>query len=316
MQPAELTLKYQLPGDGTDVYINLMKDLSAVNRRGYNGGQVLHISGFTFKQDYGVGNTVRSLQATVKALPVTWVASQAYMKARKAWMDQQRRVRVESGQDSIRPAYEDFKVFMDNGHRTAGDHPTLDGAGNPVVPGEWDYSSLVYAEQPSETIRDVSMHMIGADSGTASIGLINAYEDSRATVSATQPNVPGEASTNIYALLTIGQDDGAAEKVIENMEIENDNPPYSLAHYPGGSVNYPTNVDKCYIMTNPSAPVQHAPGFHSMLGLLRVFSQGKSLTTIGEVPAGSPVTLPGTLLVHLAPGPKRGVLSMNVGDLV
>jgi hypothetical protein len=310
LQPAELTLKYQLPGDGNDVYINLMRDLSAVNRRGYNGGQVLHITGFTIKQDTAANTS--GLQSTVKALPMTWVAAQAYMKARMAWMDQQRRVRDESGQDSIRPAYEDFKVYMDNGHRTTGDTPTLDGAGNAVVQGEWDYSKLVYADQTTspEVILEPLLHMIGADSGTASIGLINAYEDSRATISATQPNVPAEASSNIYALMTIGQDDGAAAEVIENMEAENDNPPYSLAHYPGGPVNYPTNVDKCYVQTNPSNPVVHAPGFHCMLGLLRVFSQGKTLAT------GADINLPGTLLVHLAPGPKRGVLSMNVGDLV
>jgi hypothetical protein len=309
--PAETTLKYTLPGDGSDVYIDLMRDLSAVNRRGMNQGQILHVAGFTFKQDTGATN-VQSLQATVKALPVSWVAAQAYMKARMAWMDQQRRVRDESGQDSIRPAYEDFKVFMDRGHRAAGTIDTLDGAGNPVVQGEWDYSKLVYSDQTvdPEVVREPYLHMIGADVSNTDIGLINAYEDSRATISATQPNVPGAASDNIYALLTIGQDDGAAKEVIENMEDDNDNPPYSLAHYPGSGVNYPTAVDKCYIQTNQSNQVVSAPGFPALCGLLRIFSQGKNLTD------GSNVTLPGTLLVHLAPGPKKGVLSMNMGDLV
>ena len=310
MQPAELTLKYQLPGDGTDVYINLMRDLSAVNRRGYNGGQVLHITGFTIKQDTAANTT--GLQSTIKALPMTWVAAQAYMKARMAWMDQQNRVRRESGQVSIRPAYEDFKVFMDNGHRVAGDIPTLDGSGTPVVQGEWYYSRLVYADQTTnpETIREPVLHMIGSDSGVDSVGLINAYEESRATISPTVPNVPGEASSNIYALMTTGQDDGAASEVIANMEDDNDNPPYALNNYPGTSSNYGTQVDKCYVQTNPSNPVVHAPGFHCMLGLLRIFSQGKTLSSGANTP------LPGTLLVHLAPGPKRGVLSMNVGDLV
>jgi hypothetical protein len=326
MQPAELTLKYQLPGNGTDVYIDLMRDLSAVNRRGYNAGQVLHITGFSIKQDSAAANTT-GLESTIKALPMTWVAAQAYMKARMAWMDQQNRVRREAGQDSIRPAYEDFKVFMDNGQRawaaaevaagrlTVGEYsqPTLTGdSAVAVVQGEWDPSRLVYADQTSdpETIKQPFLHMVGPDVGDADIGLINAYEDSRATVSATQPNVPAAASSNIYALMTIGQDDGAAKEVIENMEDDNDNPPYALNNYPGGAVNYPNNVDKCYVQTNPSNPVVQAPGFHCMLGLIRVYSQGKTLAT------GADTTLTGTLLVHLAPGPKRGVLSMNVGDLV
>ena len=310
MQPAELTLKYLLPGDGNDVYINLMRDLSAVNRRLYNGGQVLQITGFTLKQDTAAN--VSGLQSTIKALPMSWVAAQAYMKARMAWMDQQRRVRAESGQDSIRPAYEDFKVYMDSGHRTAADIDTLDGAGNPVVQGEWDYSKLVYADQSTnpETVREPYLHMVGNNVSTTDVGLINAYEESRATISPTMPNVPAEANSNIYALMTIGQDDGAAAEVITNMEDDNDNPPYALNNYPGGAVNYPTNVDKCYVQTNPSNPVVSAPGFACLLGLLRIYSQGRTLSD------GSAVTLPGTLLVHLAPGPKRGVLSMNAGDLV
>lgn len=309
--PAETTLKYSLPGDGNDVYIDLMRDLSAVNRRGMNQGQVLHITGFTLKQDTAAASTV-GLQATIKALPVSWVAAQAYMKARMAWMDQQRRVRAESGQDNIAPAYEDFKVFMDSNHRATGNIDTLDGAGNPVVQGEWDYSKLVYADQSvdPETIKEPFLHMIGNDVSTTDVGLINAYEDSRATVSATQPNVPAGASSNIYALLTIGQDDGAAKEVIDNMEDDNDNPPYSLAHYPGGVVNYPTNVDKCYVQTNQNNQVVSAPGFPSLCGLIRIFSQGKTLAT------GANTVLPGTLLVHLAPGPKKGLLSMNMGDLV
>ena len=309
--PAETTLKYQLPGDGSEVYIDLMRDLSAVNRRGYHQGQVLNITGFTFKQDSSINS--KGFQATVKAAPLSWVAAQAYIKARTAWMDQQRRVREESGQDSIRPAYEDFKVFLDQGHRAAGTLDTLTGDSSvAVVQGEWDYSKLVYADQTvsPEVIKEPYLHLVGPDVSTTDVGLINAYEDSRATVSPTVPNVPAAASTNIYALMTIGQDDGAAKEVIDNMEDDNDNPPYSLSNYAGGAVNYPNNVDKAYIQTNPSSPVVRCSGFPVMCGLLRIYSQG---ITLGD---GSATPLPGTLLVHVAPGPKKGVLSMNVGELV
>ncbi len=309
--PAETTLKYELPGDGSDVYIDLMRDLSAINRRGMNQGQVLHISGFTFKQDTGA-TSVQSLQATVKALPVTWVAAQAYMKGRMAWMEQQRRVRRDSGQEAIKPAYEDFKIYMDSAHRTGVTLDTLDGAGNPVVQGEWDYSKLVYADQTvdPEVVREPWLHLVGNDVGNTDIGLIQAYEESRATVDGDQPNVPVTAADNIYTWLTASQDEAASTEIITNMIADNDSPPYSINNYAGGDSNYPTNVDKCYIQTNQSNQVVSAPGFPALCGLIRIFSQGKNLTD------GSNVTLPGTLLVHLAPGPKKGILSMNMGDLV
>ena len=315
--PAETTLKYRLPGNGSDVYLDLMKDISAVNRRGMNQGQVLRIAGITLKQDSGV--STEALQVTFKTMPLTWVAAQAYMKGRDAWMRQQQRVRKETGQNAIAPAYEDFKIFMDSGMAASTGSPpvftnildTLTGDSTvPVVAGEWDYSKLVYAEQPSEALRQPYLHMVGDDVGVTNVGLIKAYEESRATVSPTVPNVPGDASTNIYALLTGGQDEGAAKVVIDNMEDDNDNPPYALNNYPGGDVNYATQVDKCYVQTSSANPVVTTPSFDAMCGLVRIFSQGKDVTNGNDIP------VPVTILVHLVSGPKKGLLSMNVGDLV
>ena len=330
--PAETTLKYILPGNGDDIYIDLMRDISAINRRAYNQGQILNVTGFTFKQD-SAQNT-KGLQATVKAAPISWVSAQAYMKARNAWFHQQKLVGSDyghsaGGQERIRPKYEDFKIFLDNGQRTwalaeqtAGrldadefSQPTLTGDSSlAVVQGEWDFSKFVYADQSSPTapeiIHEPYMHLVGPDVATTDVGLINAYEDSRSTVSPTVPNVPAAASTNIYALLSAGQDDGASMEVIENMEDDNDNPPYSLSNYAGGAVNYPNNVDKLYVQTNPSSPVVRCSGFPVFCGLLRIYSQGITLAT------GATTTQAGTLLVHVAPGPKKGVLSMNVGELV
>ncbi len=328
--PAETTLKYSLPGDGEEIYIDLMRDISAVNRRGMHQGQVLNVTGFTIKQDTGATSD-QALQATFKALPITWVAAQAYMKGRMAWMEQQRRVRKDSGQEAIKPAYEDFKIFMDAGQRAwavsrqaldpsdpkylASDEfavNTLDGAGDAVVQGEWDYSRLVYADQTvdPEVVREPNLHLVGNDVGVTDIGLIQAYEESRATVDGDQPNVPVTAADNIYTWLTSSQDEAASAEIITNMLADNDSPPYSIGNYPGGDSNYPTNVDKAYVQTNPSNPVIRCSGFPVMCGLLRIFSQGKTISDGANVP------LPGTLLVHLAPGPKKGVLSMNVGELV
>ena len=306
--PAETTLKYRLPGDGSDVYIDLMKDIAAVNRRGYHQGQMLQIASLELKQD--TATDAQGLEATVKVLPTTWVAVQAYMKGRMAWMEQQRRTRNDTGQVGVRPAYEDFKVYMDAGHRTGTTLGTVDGANNAVVQGEWDYSKLVYADQTAdpEVVREPYLHIIGDNVGNTDIGLIQAYEESRATVDGDQPNVPVTAADNIYTWLTSLQDEAASKEIITNMIAENDSPPYAINQYPGGDSNYPTNVDKCYVRTSAANPVVSTKSFIAMCGLLRIFSQGKELAD------GSNTTLPGTLLVHLVPGPTKGILSMNVGD--
>lgn len=318
--PAEYCLKYALAGDGSDVYIDLMRDISAINRRGYNQGQIVQISHIELRQEGITTSSDLGVNVTVKRLPLTWVAAQAYMKAREAWLHQQKLVGSDyghsaGGQTRIRPKYEDFKVYMDRGHRAGTTLPTLDGAGNAVVQGEWDYSKLVYADQAvdPEVVREPYLHMIGDDVSNTDVGIINAYEDSRATVSPTMPNVPAAASSNIYALLSSGQDDGAAQEVITNMEDDNDNPPYSLAHYPGGPVNYPTNVDSAYLATSTSNPIVRSGSMIAMCGLLRIFSQGKKVDGSGNVVDAQ---IPATMLVHLVQGPKKGLLTMNVGDLV
>jgi len=326
MAPAETVLKYQLPGDGSDVYVDLMRDLSAINRRGMHQGQCLRISHITIRQDTpsGLGTYQSGVNVTVKRLPYTWTSAQAYMKARGAWYHQQSLVssnygHTVGGQERIRPTWEDFKVYMDAGHRAGTTIPTLDGAGTTVVYGEWEYSKLVYADQTvdPEVVNEPFLHMVGNDVATTDVGLINAYEDSRSTVQAPSPNVPATASTNIYALLSAGQDDGASEEIIDNMEIENDAPPYSKSNYLGGAVNYPTNVDAAYLQTSASNPIVHSEGMTAMCGLLRFYSQGKKLDLSNPTePSLVNASIPATMLIHLVPGPTKGVLSMNVGELV
>jgi hypothetical protein len=306
--PAETTLKYQLPGDGTDVYIDLMRDVSRINRRLYNQGQCVRISHIEIRQDSA--NQTLGLNTTIKTLPLTWVSAQAYMKARQHWMNQQTHARKTDG--SIRPTYEDFKVYMDSGHRAGNTLDVLDGAGNPVIAGEWDYSKFVYADQTvsPEVVRQPHLHMVGADVSNTDVGIINAYEDSRATVQGPDPNVPSTVSTSIYALMMGGDDDGATAAVLNNMEDDNDATPYSKANYPGGAVNYPTNVDKAYLQSSAANPIVSTGGFVAMCGLLRIYSQGKNVTD------GSNTNVPGTMLVHLVPGNRKGLLTANVGDLV
>lgn len=309
IQPAMITLKYALPGNGAEVYIDIAEALSKINRRGYRQGKQYVVSGTTIKMDT-VAAPGNSLQVTLKTAGNTWVVQNAWKKAKSAWMKQQRDVRKLSGIGSAaKPKYEDFKVYLDNGHRAGTAAPVLDGAGVAVQAGEWDYSKFVYANDADpEVIVEPSVHLIGPDVSTSDVGLVEGYADSRASVSGAQPQVPGDADTSIYAKIMSGADDGMSKEIIANMEDDNDSPPYEIYNYAGGAANAAVNWDTCYAHATTYSPVTSTPGFLAQCGLLRVYSQGK------QGADGSNTTIPGVLMIHLMPGKYKGVAAHNMGQ--
>jgi hypothetical protein len=72
--------------------------------------------------------------------------------------------------------------------------------------------------------------LVGPNSGTKE-SLINAYQESRATVQSPMPNVPAGMSGSFFNLLT---DSGSQEpELADVIEDENDLPPYDRDAYPG-----------------------------------------------------------------------------------
>ena len=72
-------------------------------------------------------------------------------------------------------------------------------------------------------------------------------------------------------------------------------------------------MDASYLATSTSNPIVRSGSMIAMCGLLRIFSQGKKVDGSGNVVDSQ---IPATMLVHLVQGPKKGLLTMNVGDLV
>ena len=303
MQPAQTVLTYEAPNGNS--YIDIAQGLSACNRRAYRQGMEYAIGKITFGYAADPGSILNVAVATYTA-GNTWVVHNAWKKAFAHWTAQQRRARRLIGQ-SAKPAYEDFKVYLDDAHRAGTSLGVLAGDGAAVSPGEWDYSKLIW-EADDNSIDEVKLHLIGGDVSTTDWGLILGYQESRATVDGTSPTLPAEFSSNMYAVMA-ADEDLVADEVADNMEVENDQAPYSSTEYCGSDVNSDAPWLQQFALASTSVSVGTVPGFVAQCGLIKIQLQAHA------VAGGGVTTAPTTLIqVHLVPGSYKGVMAAPMGQ--
>ncbi len=330
IEPAVTQLLYQVP-DGAS-YIDLAKDLSKVNRRLYRQGMTYVVQDIQF----GVSSGMRSsdVQAlTFSTAGNSWIVHNAWKKGFAAWRRQVRD--VERGTGIKAGTWNDFKVYLDDSMEDS--NAILEpyaGDGAVYQAGDWDYSALVFDDDGTE--KDLKMHLIGSTDLTdtneeSGIGLINEYEISRALVHGNDPDNHAEASDSIYAKL-MGTDE-FTDRVVDNVEAANDNPPYDRDDYPGGTANADVAVPVRFGSVTAQQAISNMAGFIVPCGLLHVYNSEMSLTNttesatdLGDV-GGTGVASPGPLSVYgsgsaqtayviitMAPGPYRGVLAAPMGQ--
>ncbi len=318
IEPAVTQLLYLIP-DGTS-YIDLAKDLSKVNRRLYRQGMTYVI------QDIQVGVSSGMKQSDVWTCAFStagnsWVVHNAWSKGYAAWRRQVREVTQGTG---IKPGtWNDFKVYLDDSMEDGTMLEPYAGDNAVYQAGEWDYSALVFDDDGTE--RDLKMHLVGssnlADTNEESgIGLINEYQESRATVQENDPDVPAGASQTIYAKL-MGTDE-MAERMVGNVEGSNDNPPYDQDDYPGGAANADSAVPVRFGSVSATQTTTTMAGFIVPCGLLKVFTAESALDGNGFLVDGNtanPVYAQGAaastaVLITMASGPYRGVLAAPMGQ--
>lgn len=296
-------LTYVVPAGQS--YVDLAEGLSKCNRRLYRQGMQYAIQKIEFSYAAQV-DAISSIHLTAGVAGDTWVVHNAWKKAFAHWTAQQRRARRMIGQ-SAQPTWEDFKIYLSDAHRAGTKLDVYAGDAAVVGGGEWDYSKFLW-ENDDASIEEAYGHIIGGDLGTVSdVGLILAYQQSRATVQPEDPDLPNEFSTNLYALMGADQDD-VADEVAQNMEQENDEPPYDQNDYPGND----TNADASWIIETAAAsvgmPNASLDGFVSQCGLLQFKNQGYDS-------AGNPAAAPSLgVTVHLAPGGYKGVAAIPMGQ--
>lgn len=335
-------------------YLDLSQVASLVNRRSYRQGLQWALKSIKIvsqvRNDGGVSSTSRSTPAGlvyVSKLPQTWVMSNAWEKAFRAWMNQQKEA-VENGSASLMPKFLDFKVHMDEQHvtNTFGSNmlprslvasavgPLL---GNQATPGEWVSSKVITPVGPGGTegeIQESEIMAVGPNFGAAGnvriVSLIDGYASSRAIGASAldDPNRPadmfdtdGDFPDNWLEAMT-NQGTGQDAAVLANAVDENNIAPYPFENdgtatdtmYPGGANQLPTlEVHAIEPITGTTiGGTSFISGGTFPCGLLRFDVQNFS-EEIDQ--SGDPLILSLDIQVELVPGEHKGYLAEPMTEM-
>jgi len=302
--PAVRYLRYELVNSGnvnteTSHYIDLAKDLSAVNRRLMRQGRHYHVKKITIVSSntpnvgYSDGSLVNGARVSISTAPNSWVSQMAWKRGRDVFMEMNKRAMSNVAGD-ITGTWSDFKVYLSTDHRNGTKLVPLDNGGNGVSAGEWVYTQYVSPDGTTSAdsfdAKLLGDHVGGAGS-RVTVGLIKSYGESRATVTSGDPSVPGDLSDD--PLLNVFDWGTEIDEVLNRLESDNDTPPYDQANYPGDDGNMPKPlVVQDGTLSDGRLTVG---GFTAMCGLMEIESKSSIANDVFSV------------LVELAPGDYRGI---------
>ena len=307
IEPAVTQLLFHIP-DGVS-YIDLAKSLSKVNRRLYRQGYTYVIQ--DIQMIVNVGNKSTDItHVGLSTMGNSWIVHNAWMKGFRTWQKMQNEF-LDGDGARLKGKWADFKIYLDDSHAAANILEPLAGDGAAYAAGEWIYSNFVYDD--AGTSRSPAIHMIGTSTADSAIGLIQAYGDSRNAPSF-GPSSPTTLNTGFYAEFHgVGDID---DELGEDIENDNDVPPYDRDNYADGETNADAAVP-CRIMTAVGARGSTTvPGFIVPCGLLKVDSTELHLNA-AENPneAYADTTAVTTaVIITMAAGPYRGVLAAPMGQ--
>lgn len=304
--PANRYLRYRLtnsPSPNTEVsrYIDIARDLSALNRKLMRQGRMYHVKRISIVSS----NTIASAASNAgfisfSVIPDGWVTRNAWKRGFESFKLMKEAATPPNMDGNLKAKWDDFKVYMEDDHRTGTVLRPYDNGNNIVsdTNAEWQYT--VFESPDGTTTSDAyNLHMLGAhvaQSGSTapwtSVGLVKSYGESRLTVSQNDPNSdPVNVNDPLLNLFDAGSQ---ADEVIQRLIDTNDKPPYNPDEYPGGGANLPKPqvVQQTTLGADGRASVG---GFSAMCGLI-------------EIESASPVPEDlYSILVELAPGNYRGI---------
>ena len=302
VEPAQLVLQYLIPGDGSgtkEVIVDLARDLSVVNRRLYRQGYTYAVGKVVFAQQIPMTTTALFAQTAGN----TWMVQNAWKKGKAIWTGQ--RKEVAELLPGIDGKWSDFKVKLDDSGLAylpciASDTGVMDA-------DDWEFSEVFWDDDGTE--RSPVFHIIGGTDPTTSVGLVQEYHISRARVNVSSPVVDPDASDSIYAKMLHMQDE-LSDALIDDIEGDNDQPPYDYDEMPGGDTVADAPWTQEYSFSNPVGGLKgHLSGFAAECGLIK-FRAETFVTADGTTAVSSAVSV----FIHLMPGPYRGVLAERMGQ--
>lgn len=265
---------------------------------------------------------------TVQKIQDTWMSSNAWHKGFANWVKMQKEYGLDS-MPSIKPKYNDFKIFFNKAHYDdwkanvdaggTGQQDLVSGLGTltPVdltnayaLPGEWVPSQFVVPATGGATNAEYHITMHGADTA-AHVGLITNYQDSRSTPQEKDPETSGASSANVYTAMF---DEGTVQsaEVVSQLLYDNDELPYAREEYPGADGNFTTGQIVLWdgiTSTNNTGAVRklHTGPFNAQCGLIQI--NNAVVADVGSVPLNVYAVL------TLVPGNERGYLTQKMQDV-
>lgn len=283
-------------GTETSHYIDLARDLSAINRRLYRQGMVYHVSKITIVSRNTVANTPGQSAGfiSVSAAPNSWVTRSGWRHGKNLF-DKMNERAMQATSGNIRGSYADFKVRALHSGATS---PTYlvpkDNGGNALSLGEWDYSKF---QSPDGTTGadEYLCHLLGGHAGSAgsytSVGLVQSYGQQRPTVQNSVPAVPDGDDDPLANLF----DDGTVyDEILQDIADDNDGPPYDRLNYAGGASNNPKPLVHQHGTLGADGRVVLG-GVEAICGLLELEATSPNANDVYSV------------LVEIAPGAHRGL---------
>ena len=295
MTPAGRYLRFELTNSGnagteTSHFIDLAQAMSKTNRRLYRQGRDYHVKKITIVSKNTPNGENRVSFSTAND---GWVSQMAWKRAFDLW-NRQNREASENVAGDISGTWSDFKVYLSNDMRTGTILQPKDNGGNNYNTGDWVYTQLVTPDGTTGA-DEFGVHLLGDHVGSVgawtSVGLVKSYGESRATVQTANPNVPSTVSDD--PLVNVFDYGTTVDEVLDNLEGDNDAPPYGVSNYPGDDGNAPKPIVKQdTTIVDGRATVG---GFMARCGLIEIESVSPIANDVYSV------------LVELAPGSYRGV---------
>ena len=333
IQPSVQTFRFVWqPETATETnFIDLSQVASIMNRRFYRQGLNWAVAGFklTSTQIDPAGNS----SIHIGKLPNTWIMSNAWTKAFKAWQHMIKNATDEGSAESIKGKFLDFKIYANEEHHTKGFdrnlmpfsyRPTAATNAIQAVPGEWQPSLVELNAGPGFPAQSFEYELIAVGPNTPGTGasglnaksIINGYAASRALPYTEDPNTPDDADSTSENWIISMFNDGTTqdEEVIAMLQNHGDQAPYP---FEGGEVNGVTFTDTMY----PGGANQlYDLETHTMHKITDTAISGTTMLKGGNFPCGLIAVQSFNLSlveleVQLVPGSHRGYLAESMLEM-
>lgn len=334
IQPAVMKFNFNVSVSSTDQkdYLDLSQVASLVNRRFYRQGLQWAVSSIKVqtKQSTVIGPAPGDPEIKIGKLPHSWVMSNSWEKGMRHWLKDINETLDETGSQSIKGKFLDFKIYANEGHFDAGFGSNLlpvDSAGNTANVGEWIPSAVTIPLTTTPgSATQYEICAVGPNYGSAGtsavVSLINGYANSRALPNLIDPNAPSDVTDIAGATpenwLGAIDNEGTTQDIGVILEATiQDQPPYPYENdgnstdtqYPGGRNQLPALEihDRALISTTTIGNRTMLDGGMFPCGLMEINWINFNAST--EAP------LEVFLEIQMVPGTHRGYLAEPMTEM-